>query len=144
MGGRLGEGQWALQTPTFTGWLFYVLNLIPVIIHIVSMTMLLSGKGTLAGLSLRTTITGALQHGVLICLHLLLGMHAFFNVRLIRVDGTVPWYMLVIIGSLAGLAPVYLRFAHKDLLDGKVPPPRWLTRRTRRDQRKGDERGVDN
>ncbi len=94
---HIGEGQWQLeQLPTFTGWIFYVSNLIIVAGYLFASMLIVRRKGAAGDMTPVAWMAGLSFFLLCGLTHIELAVHAFFNLRVINVDGTVDWHMLAI------------------------------------------------
>ncbi len=82
--------------PTVSGWIFYVSNLVIVSGYLFASALITRRKGMAKGLSTRAWIAGLSFFGLCGLTHIELALHAFFNARVINLDGTVDWHMLAI------------------------------------------------
>jgi hypothetical protein len=87
---------WSFQLPTFTGWIFYVSNMIIVSGYLFASVLIIRRKGVAKDMSNRAWIAGLSFFLLCGLTHVELAIHAFFNLRVINVDGTVDWHMLAI------------------------------------------------
>ncbi len=90
------DPQDVLSMPTFSGWVFYVSNMIIVSGYLFASALITRRKGMAAGMSTRAWVAGLSFFGLCGLTHVELAFHAFFNLRVINVDGTVDWHMLAI------------------------------------------------
>jgi hypothetical protein len=85
-----------IELPTLSGWVFYVSNLVIVSGYLFASALITRRKGVAKDMSLRAWIAGLAFFGLCGLTHIELALHAFFNARVINLDGTVSWHMLAI------------------------------------------------
>jgi hypothetical protein len=90
------DPQDVLSMPTFSGWVFYVSNMVIVSGYLFASALITRRKGLAKGMSTRAWVAGLSFFGLCGLTHVELAFHAFFNLRVINVDGTVDWHMLAI------------------------------------------------
>ncbi len=82
--------------PTPSGWIFYVSNLIIVSGYLFASALITRRKGIAKGMSMRAWLAGLSFFLLCGLTHVELAFHAFFNLRVINLDGSVDWHMLLI------------------------------------------------
>ncbi len=85
-----------IDLPTPSGWVFYVSNLIIVSGYLFASMLITRRKGIAKDMSTRAWIAGLSFFLLCGLTHVELAIHAFFNLRVIELDGTVDWHMLLI------------------------------------------------
>ncbi len=103
------------NTPDLDAYVYFVLHLFIGVVHTVAVLILVTAGGRVSGLSKRTRLFGVMTHGGQLSLHVILGTVAFFNWRLRYEDGSIPWWLMVVVVMIAIGMPLYLRGAHKDI-----------------------------
>jgi hypothetical protein len=87
---------WELIVPTFSGWVFYVSNVVIVSGYIFASMLITRRKGIAKDMTWQAWVAGLSFFLLCGLTHVELAIHAFFNRRVINVDGTVDWHMLLI------------------------------------------------
>jgi hypothetical protein len=113
------DPQSVLSEPTFSGWIFYVSNLVIVSGYLFASLLITRRKGLAKGMSLRAWLAGLSFFLLCGLTHVELAFHAFFNLRVINLDGTVDWHMLVI--HIPQAASIWT-FLWAMQLEGAPPP----------------------
>ncbi len=84
------------QVPTLSGWIFYFSNVVIVAGYAAASLAITRRKGLAKGFSWRVWLAGLSFFLFCGLTHVELAIHAFFNLRIINLDGTVDWHMLAI------------------------------------------------
>ncbi len=113
---------WTLTLPTWSGWVFYVSNMVIVSGYLFASALITRRKGLAKGMSWRAWIAGLSFFLLCGLTHVELAIHAFFNLRVINVDGTVDWHMLAIHIPQAVSIWFFLWAMQLEGAPGTVPP----------------------
>ena len=111
-----------VELPTLSGWIFYVSNLIIVSGYLFASLLITRRKGMARGMSWRAWFAGLSFFLLCGLTHVELAIHAFFNLRVINLDGTVDWHMLAIHIPQAASIWVFLWAMQLEGEPGTVPP----------------------